>query len=48
MMAWQNSLFVGGCYMFGAVGNLCATRGRHPGWREHARRLTHLRNGDVR
>jgi hypothetical protein len=26
------SLFVGGCYMFGAVGNLWGTRGRHPGW----------------
>jgi hypothetical protein len=26
------SLFVGGCYMFGALGNLWATRGRHPGW----------------
>ena len=26
------SLFVGGCYIYGAVGNLWATRGRHPGW----------------
>ena len=26
------SLFVGGGYMFGAVVNLWATRGRHPGW----------------
>jgi hypothetical protein len=26
------SLFVGGCYAFGAVGNLWGTRGRHPGW----------------
>src|SRR5258708_9150737 len=26
------SLFVGGCYMFGAIVNLLATRGRHPGW----------------
>jgi hypothetical protein len=26
------SLFVGGSYMFGAIGNLWATRGRHPGW----------------
>jgi len=26
------SLFVGGCYMFGAIGNLWGTRGRHPGW----------------
>jgi hypothetical protein len=26
------SLFVGGCYLFGAAGNLWATRGRHPGW----------------
>jgi hypothetical protein len=26
------SLFVGGTYMFGAIGNLWATRGRHPGW----------------
>ena len=25
-------LFVGGSYLFGAVGNLWATRGRHPGW----------------
>jgi hypothetical protein len=26
------SLFVGSCYLFGAIGNLWATRGRHPGW----------------
>jgi len=26
------SLFVGASYMFGAVANLWATRGRHPGW----------------
>jgi hypothetical protein len=26
------SLFVGGCYLFGAIVNLWATRGRHPGW----------------
>jgi hypothetical protein len=26
------SLFVGGCYTFGAVGNLWGTRGHHPGW----------------
>lgn len=26
------SLLVGALYMFGAVGNLWATRGRHPGW----------------
>ena len=26
------SLFVGGGYMFGAIGNLWGTRGRHPGW----------------
>ena len=26
------ALFVGGCYLFGALGNLWATRGRHPGW----------------
>jgi hypothetical protein len=26
------SLVVGGCYLFGAIGNLWATRGRHPGW----------------
>lgn len=25
-------LFVGGCYLFGALGNGWATRGRHPGW----------------
>src|SRR5262245_60076937 len=25
-------LFVGTLYLFGAVGNLWATRGRHPGW----------------
>lgn len=24
--------FVGGLYLFGALGNLWATRGRHPGW----------------
>jgi hypothetical protein len=26
------SVFVGGCYLFGAIGNLWGTRGRHPGW----------------
>jgi len=26
------SVFVGGCYLFGALVNLWATRGRHPGW----------------
>jgi uncharacterized membrane protein YjjB (DUF3815 family) len=26
------SLFVGGTYLFGALGNLWGTRGRHPGW----------------
>jgi hypothetical protein len=26
------SLFVGSLFLFGAVGNLWATRGRHPGW----------------
>ena len=25
-------LLVGSSYLFGAVGNLWATRGRHPGW----------------
>jgi hypothetical protein len=25
-------LFVGGFYLFGAIGNFWATRGRHPGW----------------
>jgi hypothetical protein len=25
-------LFVGSTYLFGALGNLWATRGRHPGW----------------
>jgi len=25
-------LFVGGCYLYGALGNLWGTRGRHPGW----------------
>jgi hypothetical protein len=25
-------LFVGGLYLYGALGNLWATRGRHPGW----------------
>lgn len=25
-------LFVGSLYLFGAVGNLWGTRGRHPGW----------------
>jgi len=25
-------LFVGGLYLYGAVGNLWGTRGRHPGW----------------
>lgn len=24
--------FVGVCYLFGTLGNLWATRGRHPGW----------------
>ena len=26
------SVFVGGCYTFGLIFNLWATRGRHPGW----------------
>jgi hypothetical protein len=26
------SLFVGSLYLFGALGNFWATRGRHPGW----------------
>jgi hypothetical protein len=26
------SLFVGGTYLFGVLGNLWGTRGRHPGW----------------
>jgi hypothetical protein len=26
------ALFVGGFYLFGAVGNFWGTRGRHPGW----------------
>lgn len=26
------ALFVGGLYLYGAIGNLWATRGRHPGW----------------
>jgi hypothetical protein len=26
------ALFVGGLYLYGALGNLWATRGRHPGW----------------
>ena len=26
------SVFVGGGYLFGAIGNLWGTRGRHPGW----------------
>lgn len=26
------SLFVGSTYLFGALGNLWGTRGRHPGW----------------
>jgi len=26
------ALFVGGLFLFGALGNLWATRGRHPGW----------------
>jgi hypothetical protein len=25
-------LFVGASYLYGAIGNLWATRGRHPGW----------------
>jgi hypothetical protein len=29
-------LFVGGLYLYGAVGNLWATRGRHPGWMLYA------------
>jgi len=29
-------LFVGGSYLYGALGNLWATRGRHPGWMLYA------------
>jgi len=28
----RHPLFVGSLYLFGALGNLWATRGRHPGW----------------
>ena len=31
------SLCVGGLYLFGALANLWATRGRHPGWMAHGR-----------
>jgi hypothetical protein len=29
---FATGVFVGGLYLFGALGNLWATRGRHPGW----------------
>jgi hypothetical protein len=29
---FATGLFVGSLYLFGALGNLWATRGRHPGW----------------
>jgi hypothetical protein len=29
-------LLVGSSYLFGALGNLWATRGRHPGWMLYA------------
>jgi len=29
-------LLVGSSYLFGALGNLWATRGRHPGWMAYA------------
>ena len=28
----MTGLFVGGLYLFGVLGNLWGTRGRHPGW----------------
>ena len=28
----STSLLVGGLYLYGALGNLWGTRGRHPGW----------------
>lgn len=29
---FATGLFVGALYLFGVIGNFCATRGRHPGW----------------
>lgn len=27
-----SGIFVGGLYLYGAIGNFWGTRGRHPGW----------------
>jgi hypothetical protein len=31
-MRLATGLFVGSLYLYGALGNLWGTRGRHPGW----------------
>ncbi len=40
-------LLVGSSYLFGALGNLWATRGRHPGWALYAGALALLAYGLV-
>lgn len=42
------SLFVGALYLFGAVVNLWATRGRHPGWMLMAVALVLIAFGAIR
>ena len=42
---WVVGLLVGSSYLFGAAGNLWATRGRHPGWALYALALALIAYG---
>jgi len=42
---WVAGLLVGSSYLFGAAGNLWATRGRHPGWALYALALVLIAYG---
>lgn len=42
------SLLVGGLYLYGALGNLWGTRGRHPGWMLYTVALILIAFGAVR
>lgn len=42
------SLLIGGLYLYGALGNLWGTRGRHPGWMLYTVALVLIAFGAVR
>ncbi|TAJ89247.1 hypothetical protein [Reyranella sp.] len=42
------SLIVGGLYLYGALGNLWGTRGRHPGWMLYSVALILIAFGAIR